>query len=168
MFRNQTGLPRSASFAIWNSMSGAVPGRTITKRKMVTLRQPGTEKTAAAPQKVLQPISRNKSHHIPYLQAWRKQLRMSSSPGLRFSNSARPSQVSPMTDFRPMAESPRIQWRYRPGFSPGSLFSYEPVTEPISTHTNIHFFIGYHHFREKSSEYHEITCCCGIIWNERK
>ena len=40
--------------------------------KAVTLWQPGTEKTAAAPKKVLQPISRNKSHHIPYLQAWRK------------------------------------------------------------------------------------------------
>ena len=66
---------------------------------------------------------------------------MSSSPGLRFNDSTKPSQVSPMTDFRPMAESLRIQWRYRPGFSPGSLFSYEPVTEPISTHANIHFLI---------------------------
>ena len=29
-------------------MSGTVPGRTITKRKMVTLRQPGTEKNGCS------------------------------------------------------------------------------------------------------------------------
>ncbi|MPM15326.1 hypothetical protein SDC9_61694 [bioreactor metagenome] len=33
-----------------------------------------------------------------------------------------PSRVSPMTDFRQRTWPQRIQRRYRPGFSPGSLF----------------------------------------------
>ena len=40
-----------------------------------------------------------------------------------------------MTDFRLVWVPPRIQWRYRPGFSPGYLFSYGAVTASAGTQT---------------------------------
>ena len=40
-----------------------------------------------------------------------------------------------MTDFRLVWVPPRIQWRYRPGFSPGSLFSCGAVTASAGTQT---------------------------------
>ena len=40
-----------------------------------------------------------------------------------------------MTDFRLVWVPPRIQWRYRPGFSPGFLFSYGAVTASAGTQT---------------------------------
>lgn len=46
-----------------------------------------------------------------------------------------PSRVSPMTDFRRNAEPPRLQWRYRSGFSPDSLFSHKHC-DRICEHSN--------------------------------
>ena len=40
-----------------------------------------------------------------------------------------------MTDFRLVRVPPRIQWRYRPGFAPGFLFSYGAVTASAGTQT---------------------------------
>ena len=43
--------------------------------------------------------------------------------------------TDPMTDFRLVWVPPRIQWRYRPGFSPGFLFSCGAVTASAGTQT---------------------------------
>ena len=63
---------------------------------------------------------------------------LSSSPDLRINSSTQPSQVSPMTGFRLHAEPPRLQWRYRPGFPPGYLFSRGAVTAPQALKRNIY------------------------------
>ena len=49
-----------------------------------------------------QPLSRNKNQHAPYLRNPLQKHRISSSPDWRFTGTAQPSQVSPMTDFRQM------------------------------------------------------------------
>ena len=43
-----------------------------------------------------------------------------------------------MTGFRLHAEPPRLQWRYRPGFSPGYLFSREAITATQALKRNIY------------------------------
>ena len=83
----------------------------------------------------LQPFFRNKKPQNPYLQILVFLPHLSSSPDLRiisshtafsdFSNDRLSSNVGP----------PRIQWRYRPGFAPGFLFSYGAVTASAGTQT---------------------------------
>jgi len=72
----------------------------------------------------LQPFFRNKKSQNPYLQAPVVLPHSSSSPDLRIRSTHQPSQLSPMTDFRQQWVPPRLQWRYRSGFSPDSLFSH--------------------------------------------
>lgn len=69
-----------------------------------------TPKDAAA-------VFRNKDH-IPYLQAWRKKHRMSSSPDWRFSGFCIAFSGFPNDRLSSNAEPPRIQWRYRRDFHP--------------------------------------------------
>ena len=67
--------------------------------------------------------------------------RLSSSPDSRIVSPAQSSQVSPMTGFRLAQQPPRLQWRYRPGFSPGFLFSHGAVTTTAGTQTGILFVL---------------------------
>ena len=67
--------------------------------------------------------------------------RLSSSPDSRIVSPVQSSQVSPMTGFRLAQQPPRIQWRYRPGFSPGFLFSHGAVTTTAGTQTGILFVL---------------------------
>ena len=83
----------------------------------------------------LQPFFRNKKPQVPYLQTLVFLPHLSSSPDLRIISIVRPSRASPMTGFHPAQSLPRIQWRYRPGFSPGFLFSCGAVTASTGTQT---------------------------------
>ena len=71
------------------SRSGGRPAQTVTAKK---LQQP-----YIGP---LQPFFRNKKSQVPYLQTLVFLPHLSSSYDLRILSSTRPSQVSPMTDFR--------------------------------------------------------------------
>ena len=103
---------------------GGIHTQTVTAKK---LQQPYTGP--------LQPFFRNKKPQAPYLQTLVFLPHLSSSSDLRILSSTQPSQVSPMTDFRLVRVPPRIQWRYRPGFSPGYLFSCGAVTASTGTQT---------------------------------
>ena len=103
---------------------GGIRTQTVTAKK---LQHPYTGP--------LQPFFRNKKSQNPYLQTHVFLPHLSSSSDLRIISSVQPSQVSPMTGFRHAQQPPRIQRRYRPGFSPGFLFSCGAVTASAGTQT---------------------------------
>ena len=112
----------------------AVTARAISRSRGIRPTQTVTAKKLQQPYKEsLQPFFRNKKPQNPYLQILVFLPHLSSSPDLRIVSSVRPSQVSPMTGFRLAQQPPRIQWRYRPGFTPGFLFSYGAVTASAGT-----------------------------------
>ena len=133
LFRILTGSPYRIDKAIFSwfagcdrqgnqQVKGMRPAQTVTAKK---LQQPYKES--------LQPFFRNKKPQNPYLQILVFSPHLSSSSDLRILSSTQPSQISPMTDFRQMWVPPRIQWRYRPGFTPGFLFSCGAVTASTGT-----------------------------------
>ncbi len=65
--------------------------------------------------------------HSPYLQILAFS-RLSRSPDSRIVRAHWPFRLSPMTGFRQTRTPPRIQWRYRPEFPPGSPFTRGAVT----------------------------------------
>ena len=112
----------------------AVTARAISRSRGIRPTQTVTAKKLQQPYKgPLQPFFRNKKPQNPYLQILVFLPHLSSSPDLRiisshtafsdFSNDRLSSSVAP----------PRIQRRYRPGFSPGFLFSCGAVTTSTST-----------------------------------
>ena len=71
------------------------------------------------------------AYKIPSCPKHRRQMvfiHLSRSPDLRIISACTSLLSFPMTDFRPVQTPPRLQWRYRSGFTPDSLFS--PDTLP--------------------------------------
>ena len=64
---------------------------------------------------------------------------LSSSPDLRIFNSHTAFSAFANDRLSSNVRSTRIQWRYRPGFSPGFLFSCGAVTTSASTQEEIYF-----------------------------
>ena len=133
LFRFLTGLPyridkqysvglRAVTARAISRSRGIRPAQTVTAKK---LQQPVNES--------LQPFFRNKKPQNPYLQILVFLPHLSSSSDLRLVSSVQPSQGSLMTGFRHAQQPPRIQRRYRPGFSPGFLFSCGAVTASTGT-----------------------------------
>ena len=70
--------------------------------------------------------SRFSAHKITNCPKHRRQMvfiHLSRSPDLRIISACTSLLSFPMTDFRPVQTPPHLQWRYRSGFTPDSLFS---------------------------------------------
>ena len=104
-------------------------------------RAAGHSKKRGAPKRNAAPISATISTESVQADSVENK-HLSSSPDLRITSSVQPSQVSPMTGFRLAQQPPRIQWRYRPGIAPGSLFSPGAVTAPMGTQMVIWLLLG--------------------------
>ena len=130
MFRILTGLPygihKQYSVGLRNASFGAIL-QGEAGRKIQKLQQPYQKGSCSR-------FSATKNHRLrtcrplcfPHL---------SSSPDLRIFSSAQPSREIPNDRLSPHAEPPRIQWRYRPGFAPGFLFSCGAITTSAGTQT---------------------------------
>ena len=108
-------------------------GKLLTRRAICCRRgdrcSTGRAKTAAAIIAAAAVFLRQKQP-APYLQS--RQTTLSSAVILtcRSSAAAPPSRKNPMTGFHHVRPPPCLQWRYRSGFAPDSLFS--PAAQPAA------------------------------------
>ena len=122
--------------------SGHGPGGTSLYRQL-------RNEKAAAVNIPPQPIFCAKSSLPPYLQEPDTQPILSSYPDFApHWPAAPPSQGSPpMTGFRHVQPPLRLQWRYRSGFAPDSLFSHGARTAPRTLRWLFTFPINIAHFQ---------------------
>ena len=102
---------------------GGIHTQTVTAKKAATTLQ--TES--------LQPFFRNKKPQVPYLQTLVFLPHLSSSSDLRILSSHTAFSGFPNDRLSSCVAPPRIQRRYRPGSSPGFLFSCGAVTASAGT-----------------------------------
>ena len=118
LFRFLTGSP----YRIDKQYSIGFAGCDRQRNQQVKgkLAQTATAKKLQQPKKEsLQPFFRNKKPQVPYLQTLVFLPHLSSSSDLRILSATQPSQVSPMTDFRPV-------WRLH-AYSGGTVRDSHPV-----------------------------------------
>lgn len=126
------------------------PRRAIRTRPRGNQPVPAAEKQKAAADNIPpQPIFCAKSSLPPYLQEPDTQPILSSYPDFApHGPAALPSQGSPpMTGFRHVQPPLRLQWRYRSGFAPDSLFSPGARTAPRTLRWLFTFSINIAHFQ---------------------
>ena len=68
-------------------------------------------------------------------------IHLSRSPDWRINSTCTSLLSFPMTDFRPVQAPPRLQWRYRSGFTPDSLFS-TGTNQVHRRHLNVYFLFS--------------------------
>ena len=81
---------------------------------------------------------------LPSCPKHRKQMgdiHLSRSPDWRINSTCTSLLSFPMTDFRPVQAPPRLQWRYRSGFTPDSLFS-AGTNQVHRRHLNVYFLFS--------------------------
>ena len=134
LFRFLTGSPYRIEKAIFNWFAGHDrPGNQCgggIRTWTVTAKN-----CSNSGEELLQPFFRNKKSQNPYLQTHVFLPHLSSSSDLRIVSSVQPSQETPNDQLSLRTKPSRIQRRYRPGFSPGFLFSCGAVTASTGTQT---------------------------------